>query len=167
MMNAIDPSGITLRRAVTADGAAIAAVFDAAARTGWTYLGALVDEPLFAARDWDQLVADHTPPNVLLVATDPTDRVIGYTGVHPDDGEVFLLFVHPAHAGRGVGRMLLTAAHDALRTAGCTEAYLFTHEQNDRALAVYAAAGYRRDGTVRESEFRGIKLREPRLVTRL
>jgi GNAT superfamily N-acetyltransferase len=35
---------------------------------------------------------------------------------------VFLLFVHPAYAGRGIGRSLLTAAHDAPRAAGCTEA---------------------------------------------
>jgi RimJ/RimL family protein N-acetyltransferase len=42
--------------------------------------------------------------------------------------------------------------------------FLYAHEQNERALAVYEAAGYRRDGTVRESDFRGIHLREPRLV---
>jgi GNAT superfamily N-acetyltransferase len=28
---------------------------------------------------------------------------------------MFLLFVHPAHAGRGIGRILLDAVHDALR----------------------------------------------------
>jgi len=77
---------------------------------------------------------------------------------------MFLLFVHPEHAGRGVGRTLLGAAHDALRTAGCREAFLYTHEQNMRAIAVYEAAGYRRDGSVRESDFRGVHLREPRMV---
>jgi RimJ/RimL family protein N-acetyltransferase len=41
---------------------------------------------------------------------------------------------------------------------------LFTHEQNERALAVYEAAGYRRDGSVRETDFRGLHLREPRMV---
>jgi ribosomal protein S18 acetylase RimI-like enzyme len=74
------------------------------------------------------------------------------------------LFVDPAAAGRGVGRRLLDAAHDALRDAGCGEAFLYTHEQNERALAVYRAAGYRPDGTVRESDFRGVALRELRLV---
>jgi ribosomal protein S18 acetylase RimI-like enzyme len=77
---------------------------------------------------------------------------------------MFLLFVHPSHAGRGVGRQLLDAAHDVLRAAGCREAFLYTHEENQRALAVYEAAGYRRDGSVRESDFRGVHLREPRLV---
>lgn len=128
------PTGITLRRAVPADATAIGAVFDNAVRAGWTYLPGLADEPMFTPRDWDNLVADHAPPNTLLVAVDPRDGVIGFTAVHPDDGELFLLFVDPAHAGRGVGRVLLAAAHDALRAAGRTEAYLFTHEHNERAL---------------------------------
>jgi ribosomal protein S18 acetylase RimI-like enzyme len=157
---------ITLRRAVPADAPAIGAVFDAAVRASWTYLGELAAEPIFTRQDWEQLVADHDHPNLLLVAVDETS-VIGYTAVHPEEGEMFLLFVHPATAGRGVGRTLLAAAHDALRAAGCREAFLFVHEQNERALAVYKAAGYRPDGSERVSEFRGAPVREVRLVKRL
>jgi RimJ/RimL family protein N-acetyltransferase len=80
---------------------------------------------------------------------------------------MFLLFFHPGHASRGVGRELLEAGHEALRAPGCREVYLYTHEENERALAVYEAAGYRRDGAVRESDFRGVHLREPRLVKQL
>jgi GNAT superfamily N-acetyltransferase len=68
---------------------------------------------------------------------------------------MFLLFVHPEYGGLGVGRVLLDAAHEALRAAGCREAFLYTHEQN---------AGYRRDDIARESDFRGVHFREPRLV---
>ena len=155
---------INLRRATAGDAQAIGAVFDASVRVGWSYLGELSRRPMFSPDDWDKLVADHAPPNELLVATDEADRVVGYTAVHPEDGEMFLLFVDPAHAGRGIGRMLLSAAHDALRAAGCDEAFLFTHEQNERALAVYESTGYRRDGSVRESEFGGTAIRELRLV---
>jgi ribosomal protein S18 acetylase RimI-like enzyme len=162
-----DGAKVTLRRAVPGDAPAIGAVFDAAVRAGWTYLGDLVAEPMFSAEDWEQLVADHEPPNVLLVAVDETVGVVGYTAVHPEDGEMFLLFVHPALAGRGIGRTLLAAAHDALRAAGCREAYLFVHEQNERALAVYAAAGYRLNGSDRVSDFRGTRIRELRLVKQL
>ena len=161
------PSPITLRPAVPADAAAIGAVFDAAVRAGWAYLGDLAGEPLFTPQDWDQLVADHRPPDVLLVAVHDTDGVVGYTAVHPADGEMFLLFVDPAYAGRGIGRALLAAAHDVLRAAGCAEAFLFVHEQNERALAVYTAAGYRPDGSDRVSDFRGTGVREVRLVTQL
>jgi ribosomal protein S18 acetylase RimI-like enzyme len=149
------------------DAPSIAAVFDAAVRAGWAYLGELVAEPMFTAGDWEQLVTDHEPPNVLLVAVDQAAAVVGYTAVHPEDGEMFLLFVHPAYAGRGIGRTLLAAAHDALRAAGSREAYLFVHEQNERALAMYAAAGYRPDGSDRVSDFRGRPVRELRLVKQL
>ena len=157
----------SIRPAVASDAQKIGAVFDAAVREGWTYLGDLAREPMFPPAEWDKLVADHAPPNVLLVAIDELDDIVGFTAVHPREGEMFLLFVDPQHAGRGAGRALLDAAHGALRAAGCREAFLYTHEQNERALTVYEAAGYRRDGSVRESDFRGVHLRELRLVKRL
>jgi GNAT superfamily N-acetyltransferase len=158
---------IEVRRATADDAQAIGAVFDAAVRAGWTFLGDAVDEPLFGPQDWEQLVADHAPPNVLLVATDRAESVLGYVAAHPADGELFLLFVHPDHAGRGIGRTLLAAAHDALRAAGCRRAFLYTEERNERALAVYARAGYRPDGATRESDLRGVPTRELRLVKEL
>jgi ribosomal protein S18 acetylase RimI-like enzyme len=156
-----------IRPAVREDAGAIGAVFDAAVCHGWTYLGDLVEHPIFTAEDWDQLIAEHLPPNLLLVAVDDRERVIGFTAVHPADGEMFLLFVDPEYAGRGIGRTLLEAAHAALRQAGCGAAFLFVHESNARALAVYAAAGYRPDGTERVTDFRGTRIRELRLVTPL
>ncbi len=153
-----------MRRAVADDAQKIGAVFDAAVREGWTFLGEVVRTPMFPPEEWDKVVLEHAPPNALLVAVDERGDVAGFTAVHPADGEMYLLFVHPEHAGRGVGRALLDAAHEELRAAGCREAFLYTHEENKRALAVYEAAGYRRDGFVRESDFRGLNLREPRLV---
>jgi ribosomal protein S18 acetylase RimI-like enzyme len=84
---------------------------------------------MFTAEDWDQIVADHMPPNALLVAVDKAERVVGYAAVHVDECEMFLLFVEPDFAGRGIGRQLLEAAHDTLRAAGRREAFLFVHEQ--------------------------------------
>ena len=155
---------VSVRRASTDDAQGIGAVFDAAVREGWKYLGELAAQPMFPPEEWDTLVAEHGPPNALLVAINEADRLIGFVAVHPSEGEMYLLFVHPDHGGRGVGRALLVAAHEVLRAAGCREVFLYTHEQNERALAVYEAVGYRRDGTARESDFRGVHLREPRLV---
>jgi ribosomal protein S18 acetylase RimI-like enzyme len=157
---------VTLRRAEAADAPAIGAVFDAAVQAGWTYLGDLAAEPMFTPADWNRLVAEHTAPNLLVVAVDE-GQVVGYAAANAADCEMFLLFVHPAHAGRGIGRQLLAAADEALQAAGCHEAFLYVHEQNERALAVYHAAGYRPDGTDRVSEFRGTPIRELRLVKRL
>jgi ribosomal protein S18 acetylase RimI-like enzyme len=166
MQPAFESSDLDVRPATADDAQAIGTVFDAAVRAGWGYLGDLAQQPMFARDDWDRLV-DHAPPKVLLVAADHAGRVLGFTAAHPEDGEMFLLFVDPAHAGRGVGQTLLGAAHDALRAAGCRQAFLFTHEQNERALAVYASAGYRPDGSIRESEMRGTPIRELRLVKQL
>jgi ribosomal protein S18 acetylase RimI-like enzyme len=157
----------SIRRAVAGDAPTIGAVFDAAVRKPWTYLGALARTTMFPPEEWDKVVIEHAPPNALLVATDESGDVLGFTAVHPGECEMFLLFVHPQHAGRGVGRLLLDAAHEVLRAASCREAFLYTQEDNQRALAVYEAAGYRRDGSVRESNFRGVHLREPRLVKSL
>jgi ribosomal protein S18 acetylase RimI-like enzyme len=156
-----------LRLATAGDAPAIGAVFDAAVSAGWTYLGDIAAEPMFPPEEWDRVVAQHAPPRTLLVAVDESETVVGFAAVHPEECEMYLLFVHPAHGGRGVGRALLGAADDALRVAGCREAFLFTHEQNTRALAVYAAAGYRPDGSDRVSDFRGVRIRELRLVKQL
>ena len=158
---------IKIRSATAADAQKIGSVFDAAVAEGWKYLGELSRHPMFPPEEWDKVVVEHAPPNALLVATNGLDEIIGFTAVHPKEGEMYMLFVHPDHSGQGVGRTLRAAAHDAMRTAGCREVFLYTHEQNERALAVYAAAGYQRDGTVRESDFRGVHLREPRLVKAL
>jgi len=159
--------GVKVRRAEAGDAQAIGAVFDASVRDGWAYLGEPARQPMFSPAHWDELVADHVDPNVLLVASDEADGVVGYVAAHPDDGELFLLFVDPDYGGRGIARMLLDAAHTALRDAGCEEAFLFTEERNERALAVYARAGYRPDGSSRQSDFRGMPIRELRLVKRL
>jgi ribosomal protein S18 acetylase RimI-like enzyme len=155
---------ISIRRAAPSDARRIGGVFDAAVREGWSYMGALAREPMFAPEEWDREVAEHAPPNAMFVAVDDADDVLGFVAVHPAEGELYLLFVDPRHAGRGVGRALLDMAHETLRAAGCREVFLYTHEQNARAIAVYEAAGYRRDGTVKESDFRGVRQREPRLV---
>src|SRR5262245_42203856 len=160
----LNASKIGIRRATPRDARAIGSVFDAAVRAEWTYLGELAQKPMFTSKDWTQMVSDHAPPNVLLVAADKDGGIIGYAAAHPKDCEMYLLFVRPDYAGRGIGRSLLNAVHDALGAAGCSHAYLFTHEQNTRALAVYASAGYRRDGSIRESDFRGVPIRELRLV---
>ena len=155
---------ISIRRAEAGDAQNIGLVFNAAVHDGWRYLGELSRKPMFPPDEWNKLVVEQAPPNALLVAVDEPGTVAGFTAVRVQQGEMFLLFVHPEFAGRGVGRTLLDAAHESLRAAGCREVFLYTHEQNERALAVYEAAGYRRDGSVRESDFRGVRLREPRLV---
>src|SRR2546421_743944 len=97
-----EPSGVEIRRAPPRAARAFGSVSAAAVAGGWAYLGELAAEPMFEPADWDRLVADHAPPNLLFVATDESGSVIGYSAVHPADGELFLLFVHPDYGRRGV-----------------------------------------------------------------
>lgn len=89
-----------------------------------------------------------------LPHTEPRDRgaeqVIGYAGVGPerdpaappDTGELYALYVHPAHWGGGAGRALTDAACADLRAAGCTTVQLWVLEANTRARRCYAKYGF-------------------------
>ena len=160
-------TAVRIRRATAADASAVADVFDAAVAAAWTHLGGLEHDPLFTAGEWRDLVAAHLGDDVLLVATDSSGAILGFCALHPGDCELFLRFVDPAHAGRGVGRAMLAAGHKLLRAAGCRQAFLFTQATNDRARAVYTAAGYRPDGQTRTSEFHGRTVPEVRMVVDL
>lgn len=69
--------------------------------------------------------------------TGPSDAVPGY---------VAALYVHPDHAGAGVGRLLLDHAITALSAAGRRAVRLWVFAGNDRARRLYAAAGFVPDG---------------------
>lgn len=60
--------------------------------------------------------------HTLVAVTD--GQLAGFTDV-TDTGLVDMLFVHPDHAGRGVGRLLLEAVIDTARARGLTR--LHTH----------------------------------------
>ena len=80
--------------------------------------------------------------------------------------EVRALAVEDVARGRGVGRLLLTAAEEALRAAGVGRAWLVTTNDNLAALALYQRAGWRlmtlRPGAVDELR-RSIKLSIPEI----
>jgi hypothetical protein len=62
---------------------------------------------------------------------------------------------------------LLEAVEEAMRGAGCTEAFVYTEERNHRPLRVYAAAGWHPDGDALERDWLGVRIRELRLTKRL
>ncbi|HEX6052790.1 MAG TPA: GNAT family N-acetyltransferase, partial [Gemmatimonadaceae bacterium] len=80
---------------------------------------------------------------VVLFVAEREGAVIGYTyaGVEGIDymalrgpaGVLYDIVVDPSHRGHGVGRMLLDATLDALRTRGVPRVVLSTAEQNDDA----------------------------------
>jgi hypothetical protein len=65
---------ISIRPAVANDAQSIGAVFDAAVRDGWTYLGELARKPMFPPEDWDKLVIEPAAPRPVLASRPDTSR---------------------------------------------------------------------------------------------
>jgi len=130
-----------LRRARPDDAAHAARVIAAAlAEHGITFepAGRDADVALFGARD------DHDD----LVAEDAHGEVVGVASVGPqgDPGVAWVskVFVARTARGRGLGRALLEAAHDAARARGYREVGLRTRVVFREAVALYESAGYAR-----------------------
>jgi len=93
-------------------------------------------------------------PNIVILVADRDGEVIGYTyaGVEGTDymslrgpaGVLYDIVVDPAHRGRGVGRMLLDATLEALKTRGAPRVVLSTAERNPVAQRLFEHAGFRR-----------------------
>jgi GNAT superfamily N-acetyltransferase len=81
----------------------------------------------------------------IWVWEEPGVGVAGFSAGDPRDGWVWALFVAPGHEGKGIGRALLKAACDSLRTAGHTTATLST-DLGTRAERHYRAAGWTATG---------------------
>jgi RimJ/RimL family protein N-acetyltransferase len=68
---------------------------------------------------------------------------------HDEFGEIWSLYVDPAHWGSGVGSALLEAACRQLSQAGYGLAYLWVLSTNTRARRFYARAGWTIEGSER------------------
>jgi mycothiol synthase len=90
-------------------------------------------EPWFDAHDF-------------LVARDQRGRIVGYDWVKAepdaDDGEIYVLGVDPAHAGRGTGRALLLAGLERLAQRGRTTATVSIEADNSSAVRLYHQLGF-------------------------
>ncbi|MET0673821.1 MAG: GNAT family acetyltransferase [Microbacterium pygmaeum] len=84
-------------------------------------------------------------PELFLVAVDADDIVgtvmAGYDGHR---GWLYYLASDPARRGQGIGRMLVTAAEDALLELGCPKVQLMVRPDNDDVLGFYDSLGYER-----------------------
>lgn len=91
-------------------------------------------------------------------------QVVGFVLVGPclDDasligfaGEVLMLYIHPAHQGRGFGRALLMHALEALSGRDYYWCVIWVLAENRGARAFYERMGLRPDGARRRDRFSG------------
>jgi GNAT superfamily N-acetyltransferase len=146
-----------IRPATPADAEAISDVLLSAGLQAWAgFLGA---ERIEEANRGQTHRAD-------LVAVD-AEGVFAFVAWDEKTGEIELLYTHPRGQRRGAGRELLNRALDALRAAGCTQAWLNTEERNLGARRFYELEGWIEEGPARVRDWHGAHLVEPRYVKAL
>jgi GNAT superfamily N-acetyltransferase len=100
------------------------------------------------------------------------EQLVGWASVGPcrdadvplSAGEVWAMYAPPEQWGRGVGRALMTAALDRLRSQRRQPVYLKVLVGNDRARRFYERAGFRIDRLVEPFEVGGAALPEVRYI---
>jgi GNAT superfamily N-acetyltransferase len=163
----------TLRRAGPADAEAIAAVHVDGWQ--WGYRGQLPDEVLenlgstLAVRPafWRGETARE---EIAVWVMELAGTVVGFASfgpardadVEPGTGELYLIYLARAAAGRGLGRALHEHVLDELRRRGHRRAVLWTLETNARARRFYEIAGWRPEGARKRESRPGYELREVR-----
>lgn len=108
-------------------------------------------------------------PELLVARVD--DAVIGWVsfdasrdkGAPANAGEVWALYVDPAHWAGGTGRALLKRARERLRERGFASISLWVLAANARAIRFYMAAGFALDaGSAQTFELGGRPVQELR-----
>lgn len=74
------------------------------------------------------------------------------------EGEVYALYVAPAHWRSGWGARLMRGVEERLGAAGFRNAFLWVLTENMRARAFYERIGYRLDGATKEEQLCGTRL---------
>lgn len=108
----------------------------------------------------------------LLVATE-NEKVVGFVGfdrsrdagTKSSVGEIWALYVLPAHWGQGAGVALWDGAREGLKEEGCTQVTLWVLLHNERALRFFEhSAGFKREmPSLKTTAFGATRLEELRL----
>jgi mycothiol synthase len=87
-------------------------------------------------------------PEDFLLARDATGALVGFCWLKVEDtvggieGEIYVLGVHPEHAGAGIGRSLLRAGLNRLRERSVRRMSLYVEEDNASAVRLYRSEGF-------------------------
>ncbi|MEK7691548.1 MAG: GNAT family N-acetyltransferase [Bdellovibrionota bacterium] len=105
------------------------------------------EEDLSAARA--RLLLSDPTQNYLVARDTASGDLIGWCNAvaiqRPRQNELFLfeMDVTPAWRNQGVGRRLISGFFDLAKILGCREAFVFTHQSNSAAMALYQSTGAR------------------------
>ena len=119
---------------------------------------------------WREAI-EYSEPQLLVVLD--ADKVVGFVGfdrsrdagTKSSVGEIWALYVAPAHWGEGAGVALWDGAREGLKEEGCTQVTLWVLLHNERALRFFEhSAGFKREmPSLKTTAFGSTKLEEIRL----
>jgi GNAT superfamily N-acetyltransferase len=161
-----------VRAARPGEGARLSEIFLSSGRAAWArHLSPVgLAEVTSPAEEWERRIRD---PNVICLVAERRGVVAAFAVLcrSPDDdadpAHVALLdrlYAEPATWRRGLGRALLGAAMEELRTRGFREVTLWTAEWNT-SRGFYEANGWVLDGATREKTFAASTYTEVRYRT--
>ena len=169
-------SSYPVRPAVVGDAEQVAAVHAQSSHAA--YAGVAPDQqsaltPEKRRAFWREAI-EYSEPQVHVASAD--GGIVGFVGFarsrdpksKPTTGELWALYVLPAHWDKGAGLALWDAAREGLIEEGCTEVTLWIPLLNERALRFAELAGFKRElNTARTAVIGGVKLEEIRLKRKL
>jgi len=165
-------SSYTIRPALAADAHPIAKVHASSSHAAYEGIAPAGAPNLSIERRqafWADAIEFGEP---LLQVAIAGDQVVGFVGYdrsrdprsRPTTGEIWAMYVDPAHWGQGAGLALWDAAREGLLEEGCTEVTLWIPLCNERALRFSELAGFKRElNSAKTANVGGIKLEEIRL----
>ena len=138
-------AAFSLRRGLPADALAILEAHRSAVRStaATHYSQAIVDEwgPADIAtervKNFERWI--ERGEEVIVVAVDSTDAVIGFGSIVPSNSELRAVYVAAAHGRRGIGRAILSQLETLAREAGLNE---LSMDASMNAVPFYAANGF-------------------------
>jgi mycothiol synthase len=116
----------------------------------WVALNALAfaDHPEQGKLTADDVVAREGEPwfdaEDFLLARGADGALVGSIWLKVEDGvgEVYAVGVHPDRSGAGIGRTLMEAGLERLRSSGVATAALYVEADNERATRLYRSLGF-------------------------
>jgi GNAT superfamily N-acetyltransferase len=172
---------VVIRALTDADIDAIAGVH---VRTWQSAYAGIIPADYLAALDPAELAERRrtgpVPPGAATLVADDGGEIVGFAAFGParreegdaydfGNGELYAIYVDPAHQGTGTGRRLLAAARAALKRAGFPRMWLWVLAENHPSRRFYEHMGMAADGTTHVYTPRGTttELPEVRYAARL
>jgi GNAT superfamily N-acetyltransferase len=143
---------VQVRIATAEDAAGIAAVQERGWQAAYRHVfpAEELDRGGFIHADrWSERIT-HPPAGWSTFVAEHEGEIVGFTSVGPSRdeagiGELYAIYIDPAHWSSGTGRALIEQAEQQLR-AEYSEVTLWVLEDNPRARRFYEGAGWTFDG---------------------